>query len=462
MSHTLRNASSVLALALVTALASGPAAAAAPPDPGTWAQFARTAIHPNTAPAETAFTPANVSGLAVSWKARFGQFASGQGGAAVAGGRVYIGGSDGVLSVFSLPGCAAGSCVRRWRGITGNGIYGTPAVTGRLVLVGSADHFLYAFPARGCGKAVCKPIWRGRLHDAALASVAVADGVAYLGDFGGRIYAFSVNGCGAQVCAPIWTGRAGPNLEFNTIPAVGHGHVYIGALLNTPDDASGRLFAFRVGGCGDPVCRPQWSADLLGQSDGTLSPLVSGSTVFMGSGTRFSDFPNGTRHLFAFAAGGCGKQVCQPLRSYETGDSDLTGGLALSGGLLYAGSQSTPDPNTVGVFTAFAAAGCGASVCGPLWTAVNFASGFESPPVVAGGVVFVAKGPASGFPVDEAVLSYPASGCGARICLPLSFTSVGDQQFYLGAPIAIAAHTLLVPTESSVDGTDDLVALQVH
>ena len=96
-----------------------------------------------------------------------------------------------------------------------------------------------------------------------------------------------------------------------------------------------------------------------------------------------------------------------------------------------------------------------------MWTAVNFASGFESPPVVAGGVVFVAKGPASGFPVDEAVLSYPATGCGARICLPLSFTSVGDQQFYLGAPIAIAAHTLLVPTESSVDGADDLVALRV-
>jgi PQQ-like domain len=459
VSRCLRSVMSVLVIVAVAAIA--PAAGAAAPAQTSWPQFAGGVTHHNNAAQETGFTQRNVAGLAVSGAARFGQFASSEGGAAIANGRMYIGGSDGVLSTFSVAACATGSCVPVWRGVTQGGILGTPAVSGNLVLVGSADRFLYAFPAAGCGAATCRPRWRGKLRDAAEASVAVAQGVAYVGDFGGRLYAFPVKGCGTSVCAPAWTGKGGPNLELNNTPAVGGGHVFIGAFFNTFDDSSGRLLSFAANGCGKAVCQPEWTADVLGQVDGTLSPLVAGSTVFMGSGTRFSDFPNSTTHLFAFAVGGCGAKICTPLWSYFTGDSDLTGGLALAHGVLYASSQSTPDPNTVGVVTAFPALGCGAAVCQPLWTGVNFASGFESPPVVAGNVVFVAKGPASGFPVDEAVLSYPANGCGAQTCQPLSFTQVGSEQFYLGAPIAVADHTLFVPTESSADGTDDLVALQV-
>ena len=427
---------------------------------GDWPQFGRTATHPNTA-IGAGFTPANVDDLSISYAMPFGTASSGQGGAAIANGFAYIGGSDGILSVFDLAQCATGSCIAAWTGKTHNGIYGTPAVTRDLVLVGSADRHLYAFPAAGCGAATCAPVWRGKLHDAALSSVAVAGGKAYLGDYGGHAYAFAIGGCGAQLCQPTWTAKVGPELELNTIPAVAHGHVFLGALLADPNDASGRLFSFAAAGCGQPVCKPEWRADLRGQSDGTLSPLVRGSTVFMGSGTRFSEVPNGPLHLFAYDVDGCGSPVCKPIRSYRTGAADLTGGLALSHGVLYAGSQSTPDPTTVGVFMAFPAAGCGAKVCDPLWTAVNFASGFESPPVVAGGVVFVAKGPASGFPVDEAVLAYPANGCGAQICQAIGFASVGDQQFYLGSPIAIADKTLFVPTEASADGADTLVALQL-
>jgi hypothetical protein len=463
VSPGIRTVLSVCAAVLVAVPAAAASASAAAPVAASsaWPQFGRTVTHPNDAPAETAFTQRTVSRLGVAWTARFGQFASGQGGAAVANGVAYIGGSDGVLSAFSTSRCAARPCSPLWRGVTQGGIFGTPALAGGLVLVGSSDHFLYAFPAAGCGQATCPPRWRGQLVDAALASVAVSGATAYLGDFGGRLYAFPVAGCGKAVCPPAWTGRGGANLEFNGTPAVARGHVYISALFVTPDDSSGRMLVFPAAGCGRATCRPEWTADLLGQVDGTLSPMVSGTTVFAGSGTRFGVVPNGTLHLFAFAADGCGSAVCRPVRSYDTGDSDLTGGLALSKGVLYAGSQSTPDPNTEGVFSAFPAAGCGAKVCRPLWTAVNFASGFESPPVVAGDVVFVAKGPASGFPVDEAVLSYPATGCGAATCTPLSFTSLGTEQFYLGSPIAVADHTLFVPTEASSGGGDDLVAVQV-
>lgn len=211
------------------------------------------------------------------------------------------------------------------------------------MLVGSADHFLYAFRVGGCGEATCLPAWKGQLSGAALSSsVAVSDGVAYLGDYGGRLYAY-------------------------TAPAVAGGHVYIAASFVTANDFSARLLPFSAGGCGRPQCAPEWIADLLGQVDGAMAPLVSGDTVYIGSGTRFGVVPNGKRHLFAFAAGGCGLAVCPPLWSYDVGVQGVTGGIALSGGVLYAGSQTSPDPNTDGVLSAFPALGCGAPVGPALW-----------------------------------------------------------------------------------------------
>ena len=60
----------------------------------------------------------------------------------------------------------------------------------------------------------------------------------------------------------------------------------------------------------------------------------------------------------------------------------------------------------VGVVQAFPAAGCGKPLCKPRWTGINFGFGFESSPAIAGGVVFVAKGPASGVPVDAGVAGF--------------------------------------------------------
>jgi outer membrane protein assembly factor BamB len=444
----------VMLLAANAALASGTSGQP------SWSQFGRTAAHLNTAPQEDAFTSSSVANLGVAWQTTFGTLAAGGGGAAVADGVAYIGGSDGFLSAFSLNDCSDGTCVPLWTGKTHNGIYGTPAVVDHLVLVGSADRHLYAFPQSGCGTARCAPVWRGKLQAAALGSVAVSGDTAYIGDYSGHLYAFPVRGCYSTNCSPTWTGFGGENLHINTTPAVSHGHVFIGAALNTQNLAGGLLLSFVAHGCGSSVCQPEWEANLHGIVDGNLSPLVSHGVVYAGSGTQFGNRPNGPRHLFAFDVNGCGSGVCVPLWSYATGAADLTGGLALSDGVLLAGSQSSPNLNTEGVVTAFSAS-CSRSVCKPLWWGINFASGFESPPVVAGDMVFVAKGPASGFPVDEAVLSYPLHGCGKRLCRTSSFTSVGDQQFYLGSPIAVADHTLFVPTEASVGGIDSLTALQV-
>ena len=85
-------------------------------------------------------------------------------------------------------------------------------------------------------------------------------------------------------------------------------------------------------------------------------------------------------------------------------------------GTLLVSSQNTPDPNTVGVVAAYSAAGttgCSRGTCQPIWIGVNFGSGFESSPAVAGDVVFVGRAPASGFPVDAGVFAYSVHGCGA-------------------------------------------------
>src|SRR5919204_5656185 len=72
------------------------------------------------------------------------------------------------------------------------------------------------------------------------------------------------------------------------------------------------------------------------------APLVSGDTVFMGSSEDFGGV-NGN-HLFAFAAAGCGKATCKPLRTYDVGDAGSNTTPALVGDTLLASTQATPRP----------------------------------------------------------------------------------------------------------------------
>ena len=449
----------LLALLLIGATVAVAPAAAAATDTLGWPQFGRTARHLNTNPDEQAFNPGNVARLRVAWKDHYGDGTAAEGGPVVAGGFAYIAGTDGALSAFRAAGCGAASCEPVWQGRTDNNITGSPAVAGGLVLVGSADHFLYAFPAAGCGKPVCPPSWKGRLADAVVeSSVAVADGVAYIGDFGGRLYAFAVKGCGAAVCRPLWTGQGGPDEELTSTPAVGHGSVFIGSFVNTPEEFTGRMLVFPAGGCGQPTCRPTWTADIGGPAGLTAAPLISGETVFMGSSENFGGV-NGA-HLFAFPAGGCGRKTCAALRAYDVGEGGINTTPALVGNTLYAATQATPDPNTIGVVAAFPANGCGRPLCPPRWTGVNFVAGFESGPVVAGGVVFVGKGPASEFPADTAVFAFDARGCGgAAVCQPLSLTQLGVDQFYLGSPIAVTGGRLMLGANDNTDGHSNLYVL---
>ncbi len=98
---------------------------------------------------------------------------------------------------------------------------------------------------------------------------------------------------------------------------------------------------------------------------------------------------------------------------------------ALAGGLLFAGSAD-PGSDRLQVF---AADGCGAATCAPLWSAalpsVTGEIGAILQPAVAGGLVFVAG--------DGGLLAaFDAAGCGAATCEPLWTHDVGSA--ITGAP----------------------------
>jgi aryl-alcohol dehydrogenase-like predicted oxidoreductase/outer membrane protein assembly factor BamB len=274
-------------------------------------------------------------------------------------------------------------------------------------------------------------------------SVAVTDGVAYVGTYDGKLFAFAVDGCGAKLCEPLWVGRVGDSgAPVTSSPAVGGGSVFVAS-------NDGRLYAFPAGatGCGHPTCNPTWWVRVGGPAF-TVSPTVAGDTVFIVGALA--------HQLLALPAAGCGQAVCEPVWRGDLGlgPSGATTP-AVANGMVYVATQGSPSPRAVGVVTAFDVTGCGRDVCQPTWTGINFASGFESSPAVSGDVVFVAKGPASGFPVDAALYAYDARGCGAKRCAPVAFVQVGEEQFYLGSSVAVAGDQVLFASE---DNADELTA----
>ena len=454
----------IAALTGPLSLAAGPAGAAATgaraggaATVSDWPQFGQSPLHLSTNPAEKTFSTHDVRNLQILFKDSFGSNNTSAGGPAVANGVLYQAGFDGSLNAYPAGGCGQQVCQPMWRGMAKNDFNGTPAVAGGLVFIASADHFLYAFPAAGCGAAVCPPRWKAHLLDGVVtSSVAVARGVAYVGDFTGHLYAFRAAGCGARLCSPLWIGH-GFKTELMGAPAVGDGFVYVTTFIDTPNLFSGRLLVFPAAGCGQANCAPSWTAKIGGPAEDTVAPVISGNTVFTTSTTLFGNGFNSNFHLMAFPAAGCGAAVCTPLRSYDTGDGGAEGA-AVSQGMLFATTQASPDPNTIGVVAAYPAAGCGKPRCEPLWTGVNFTSGPGSPPAVVNGVVFVGKGPAVDIP-DAGVFAFKAAGCGAAICMPVKFVQLTNNSNYLGEPLAIAGGKIFMTTDDNNTSTSTVFAL---
>jgi len=437
---------------LAAALGALAVAAAVPALAADWPQFGQTPKHANSNPSERSFTPENVGSLVVKWNANMGSNVNTEGGAVIAGQRMFVAGFDGRISAFDLDGCGADVCDPLWQGRTDNDITTTPAVKDGVVVVSSADRFIHVFDANGCGAGTCDALWRGRLKQGAIdSSPTIAGGFIYVGDLAGNLFVFALAGCGQDVCDPVWTAHAGPHEAFNSTPAVWGGSVYIQTSYSTDFDITGRLLVF-PDGCGQSTCPASWTADLGGQAGKASGPVVAQGRVFAGSSRRFGK-PNKRDHVFAFDTSGCGQAVCEPIQTFDVGPEGIDTTLAVAGTTLYASTNTSPDPNTVGVVMAFDIERCGLR-CAPMWTGINFTEGFLSAPVVTRDVVFVGKGPA--LEVDSGVFAFDANGCGQELCRALKLVRASESGNYLGAPLAIARDRIVF-----VNNDNDLNRSQV-
>jgi outer membrane protein assembly factor BamB len=427
-----------LALGGVLLVATGSPGWASTERVARWPQFQGTAAHRGENPLERRLTAQSVTGLALSW---VGQVPGDLDWASpvVSQGSVYITGGDAGLVVFPESGCGAGTCQPSWTGRTGPQAIAAPAVMGGLVYVASQasrtsnDGRLNVFAAAGCGQPTCDPLWRGigGTESFLISSPAVASGVVYVGSFDGTLFAFGAAGCGASICEPLWTGSTGGPIDSS--PAVAGGLVFVGT-------TDGSLYAFPAAGCRSATCSPLWRG-LTGGSIDIASPTVADGVVLVGNGDA----------IVAFDASGCGAPTCQPL---WTGPAELTSNApAVSRGVVYVDAQPIlQGGQSIGVVEAFPLHGCGSPICEPVWSGINFATGAESSPVVANGVLYIGKGPASGFPVDSGVYAFDARGCGAAICEPLAFVQAGPQQFYLSStPAVVNGRVFMGSTETSSD-----------
>jgi hypothetical protein len=409
-------------------------AAAAPSMAADWPQFGQTPVHANAIRSERAFTPENAGTLVVKWNADMGMNTSDEGGAVIADDRLFVTGFDGRLSAFAIGGCGMDVCEPLWQGVTDNDITTTPAVKGDRVVVSSADRFIHVFDVNGCGLATCSALWRGRLSSGAIdSSPTIAGGFIYVGDLGGQLSVFPMKGCGQDICDPVWTAHAGPHEVMNSTPAVSGGFVYIQTTFNTDNDSSGSLHVY-PDGCGASKCKEAWSAELGGQTGKATGPLLAFGKVFVASSRRFGK-RNTHDHVFAFDASGCGMGVCQPVQIFNAGPDGVASSLAVSGHMLFASTNKSSDPNTVGVVMAFDIAKCGLR-CDPVWEGINFTEGFLSAPVVTHGIVFVGKGPADF--VDSGLFAYDVNGCGQKLCRALTLVKASNFGNYVGAPLAVA------------------------
>jgi outer membrane protein assembly factor BamB len=183
------------------------------------------------------------------------------------------------------------------------------------------------------------------------------------------------------------------------IPTLRDGRIYV---------ANGTLlYGFDATGCGAPTCEPLW----------VLSYGAVGTPTAGGSGRVFVVYSHiasnhgATWHesrLIAVDGATGAEEWSVPYAGRESGFSLQNGGItgvAVAGDVAYVLGyrEMAPDP-TETTLTAFRiGGGCTGSTCA-LWSADVAGSAIA----VAGGVVYVGT--------QDAVVAYPAAGCGAATC----------------------------------------------
>jgi hypothetical protein len=327
----------------------------------------------------------------------------------------YVAVNDGKLYAFDalgITGCAGSpkTCDPLWTADLHNTSPGDPTVADGRVFVQTGST-LFAFDAAGsstrcmttAGVKTCLPLWQ---HNFASSSGVTSDaivenGVVYL-THQTLLYAFDAAGCPSRVCTPKWTASGVNTASDLAPPAFANGRLYVGGVRG-----SNKVSVFDVAACSAGSCTPVWTT-----SAGGGGVMVAGGRLYSG----------GALWLYAFDANGndncpvspSGK-VCSPLWRYP-----LYNGLdtqpAIANGIVYTGTPGSgiTVPILLGAFRADGSGCTGVPrTCGALWkSSVPGAGGEQSAPAVANGLVFVGS-------KNNSVYAFAAGGCSASVCAPL-------------------------------------------
>jgi PQQ-like domain/WD40-like Beta Propeller Repeat len=405
-----------------------PAGVGVSSDPADWSQFGGSADHLGVNTAENEIGSDTVTSLREMWRSTIGDEALLGQSPVVVGDQLFVGGFDGRLYAFRASGCGAAECAPEWSGDAGGPVRSTPAVGLGTVFIGSSKG-LFAFPASGCGRSTCAPLWVGGTGGAAIefSSPVLSGTSVYVGGGtgDGRLYAFDARGCESKTCAPSWIG-VGPNRNgIGSAAAVSGGFVFVRGM-------DPYVYAFKASGCGKQECPPLWKGLVApGMSEAASAPVVADGFVYVGTG----ECEVGHCGEFVFAAAGCGAAVCDPVWTGST-YGGVGAASAVDGGFLFVVSGD-------GSLNAFGSSGCGHPRCEPLWMGVG-PGRYATTPVIANGLVFVTYRDPGGGEGSGAVAAFPEKGCGGPACSPIWSTETGGAS---ASVVAISRGMLFVSGE---------------
>ena len=416
-----------------------------------WPQFGFTAANTRYNPYETAVGPDNVANLTPAWSTAL-KFPVG--GPVVADGSVYVStGNAGATYAALDPATGA----TRWSLFTPWGGADAPAVY---------DGALYGNPSDNSGgttfsafnAANGNALWTAQ-SDGGFGEPLVANGMVYvvgiypstLGITDG-IGAFNPSGCGQATCAAAWS-HTDVWGHVSLIPAVTSDSVYFGSANGGACQGCGVTMDHLV--VVDPHTGALQWLGAIGDWQQSGTPVVDNGYVIVTANTEGGypgnpPAPGGT--MYVFNAAGCGQTVCQPLWTVNS----LTGwgpSVAVANGVIYVGDDD-------GSLEAFSEAGCKQATCSPLWMSpatTSPISGQTAPsvssPAVANGVVYFTDA------IPNEVMAFNAGGCGGATCSPIWSYPFGARTTVAGSPVIVNG-TLYVSGDTS-SATDGLYAFHL-
>jgi len=198
----------------------------------------------------------------------------------------------------------------------------------------------------------------------------VADGRVLVTN-GSTVEAFALGGCGAATCSPLWSAQVDA-LDGGVAAVAGEqGQIFV----RTDDGETGHVVALSARNGAE-----LWRGDVGVNPFSLLGPevgiAVAGELVYVTTPSGVA----GSNRLRAFAAEGCGASTCSPVWTATIGNTPSLP--VIAGGVIYVG--------TVGSVQAYDATGCGSTTCSPIATIPT--SGFAGNLSIAGGKLFVAGG----------------------------------------------------------------------